>query len=215
MMFCMCACLCQLNEWLENSEPMIMIKQRVPTRWLSAHAMLDSLMVNKDTIRAICASDDEECKALQGKDLSDAEWKVLEVSSLFFFFLTFQLFILLHDHAQAALPLFTALADITKFMEGESYVLSYSVWIALARIENLLSPKVGDCAEVAALREAMNRDHMMKRVTLSESLRSSLHVLMHLLDHRLVPRCHFTNAMKFQSLLMSFIADGDTIVELF
>ena len=81
-------------------------------------------------------------------------------------------------------------------MEGESYVLSSSYWISLARIESVLSPKAGDCVEVASLREAMNRDHHGKRVTLSESLRNPLHVLMHLLDHRSVLPCHFSQCQE-------------------
>ena len=87
---------------------------------------------------------------------------------------------------QEALPVFTSLAEITKYMEGESYVLSSTAWWALGKIETILSPKVADSAEMASMRLAMYNDHMNKRVTLSQSLQTPLHVLMHLLDHRSV-----------------------------
>jgi hypothetical protein len=87
---------------------------------------------------------------------------------------------------QEALPVFKSLAEITKYMEGESYVLSSTAWWALGKIETILSPKVADSAEMAAMRLAMYNDHMNKRVTLSQSLQTPLHVLMHLLDHRSV-----------------------------
>jgi hypothetical protein len=58
---------------------MVMLVQFVRTRWLSKYGMLRSLVANKDVITAMCASDDEECKALHGRDLLPAEWKVVEV----------------------------------------------------------------------------------------------------------------------------------------
>jgi len=61
---------------------MVMLVQFIRTRWQSKYAMLRSLLANKDNIRAMCASDDDECKALHGKDLSAEEWKTLEVRFL-------------------------------------------------------------------------------------------------------------------------------------
>ena len=79
----------QLSLWTWESVPMVMLVQFIVTRWQSKYGMLQSLIANKDTIRALCASDDDECQALHDKDLSDAEWKTLEVSfvfcSLYFF----------------------------------------------------------------------------------------------------------------------------------
>lgn len=82
--------------------------------------------------------------------------------------------------------MFKSLAEITKFMEGEFYILSSFVWIALCEIEKVLAPHPDDNPSVAAVRAAMFSDHSRKRVTLQQSLQNPLHVLMHLLDHRYV-----------------------------
>jgi hypothetical protein len=87
------------------------------------------------------------------------------------------------------MPILKSLAEVTKFMEGESYCLSSSIWIALKHIESVLSVKHGDSPSLAAVRLAMENDHMNHRVTLSQSLANPVHVLMHLLDHRSVPLC--------------------------
>ena len=75
---------------------MTMLIQFVKTRWLSKFGMLRSLLVNKSSIRVMCASEDEECKALSGADLSDAEWRILEVRFISVFNLSY-CFILLHS----------------------------------------------------------------------------------------------------------------------
>jgi hypothetical protein len=85
---------------------------------------------------------------------------------------------------QRVLPLFKALAEVTKVMEGENCVLSSSYWLALRRIENVLEPVPGESADVAAVRAAMRHDHFNNRITLAKSLQDPLHCLMHFLDHR-------------------------------
>ena len=87
--------LLQLALWTWESRPMTMLIQFVKTRWLSKFGMLRSLLVNKSPIRVMCASEDDECKALRGADLSDGEWRILEVRSISVFSLAF-CFIRLH-----------------------------------------------------------------------------------------------------------------------
>ena len=87
---------------------------------------------------------------------------------------------------QEALPIFKSLAEVTKFMEGESYFLSSSYWVALSAIEKVMAPNLADSDPVKALRAAMARYHFNKRVTIQQSTQNPLHVLMHLLDHRCV-----------------------------
>jgi hypothetical protein len=70
---------------------MVMLVQYVRTRWLSKFLMMNSLIANKAVIRAMCASEDEECQVLHGKDLTDAEWKLLEVSDLVYMLLAYQI----------------------------------------------------------------------------------------------------------------------------
>lgn len=82
------------------------------------------------------------------------------------------------------LPILKSLADITKFMEGETYVLSSSIWISLARIEKTLASNPADSPKVAVFRRAMRADHMNNRITLESALTNKVLVLMHLLDHR-------------------------------
>jgi hypothetical protein len=89
-----------------------------------------------------------------------------------------------HLAVQESLPIFKALAELSKFMEGEKYILSSSYWVALSTIEALLVPNPADSPPVAALRAGMSRDHFCNRVTLEQSVQNPLHVLMHLLDHR-------------------------------
>ena len=74
----------QLNLWTYESIPMCMLKSFSKTRWQSKYLMLDSVIRSKATIRVLCASDDEDCKSLHEKDLTDAEWKLLEVCHVFF-----------------------------------------------------------------------------------------------------------------------------------
>jgi hypothetical protein len=85
---------------------------------------------------------------------------------------------------QEALPLFQKLASISKYIEGEKYTLSSCYWGALHEIENVLRPQPPDSPTLASLRAAMYQDHFTNRVTLSTSIESPLHVLMHLLDPR-------------------------------
>lgn len=64
---------------------MVMPQQFIRTRWQSKYGMLNSVLVNKDTLRAMCASDDDECKAIHDKDLTDAEWTTLQVRFVLLF----------------------------------------------------------------------------------------------------------------------------------
>jgi hypothetical protein len=85
---------------------------------------------------------------------------------------------------QEALPLFQKLANISRHMEGEKYILSSSYWGALHEIESALQPQAADSPTLTSLRAAMYHDHFTNRVTLNTSIESPLHVLMHLLDPR-------------------------------
>ena len=80
------SCRFQLYWWTWESIPMKYIEQYIKVRWQSKYGMLNSLVINKDNIRAMCASDDEECKSLHDKDLSEQEWKIIEVGSYFYVF---------------------------------------------------------------------------------------------------------------------------------
>ena len=53
--------------------------QFVRTLWQSKYGMLNSLLANKESVRRMCASDDECCSALHDQDLSDTEWQIVEV----------------------------------------------------------------------------------------------------------------------------------------
>lgn len=80
----------QLEEYVDESARPVIPSLFVITRWQSKASMLKSLCANKNIIRVMCASDDEECKALHDKDLTDLEWKTVEVSTIptcFFLFL--------------------------------------------------------------------------------------------------------------------------------
>ena len=121
---------------------MVMLVQFIVTLWQSKYGMLRSLIANKDTIRAMCASDDDECKPLHDKDLSDAEWKTLEVRFVLVVFVRNAQFLILA--MQESLPIFKTLAELTKFMEGEKYVLSSSYWVALSTIEGVVAPNPAD-----------------------------------------------------------------------
>ena len=68
-----------LDLWTFESVPMHMLIQFVRTRWQSKAGMLASLVQNKQLIRPICASDKEELQSMHDKDLSDTEWKLVEV----------------------------------------------------------------------------------------------------------------------------------------
>lgn len=46
--------------------------------------MLRSVEANKKKIRAMCASEDLECKALYGKDMDDTQWNILKVWTSFY-----------------------------------------------------------------------------------------------------------------------------------
>jgi len=103
-------------------------------------------------------------------------------------------------NVQESLPIFRSLAEITKFMEGESSIHSSSVWIALCEIEKVISLHPADNPSVAAVRAAMLSDHSRKRVTLQQSLQNPLDVLMHLLDHRCVAVNAFITLMHLSRL---------------
>ena len=85
---------------------------------------------------------------------------------------------------QESLPLFQKLADVSKQMEGENYILSSRYWGALRDIERALQPHIGDSATISSLRSQMYTDHFANRVTLDQSVENPLHVFMHLLDPR-------------------------------
>jgi hypothetical protein len=72
----------QLYWWTWESTPMRTLQQFIKVRWQIKHGMIQSLFANKSNIRAMCASDDEECKALHHKDLSDDEWKLWRLFSI-------------------------------------------------------------------------------------------------------------------------------------
>ena len=65
--------------WTDFSVHPVLPMQFVRTRWQSKYGMLKSLLANKGSVRRMCASDDECCSALHDQDLSDAEWKIIEV----------------------------------------------------------------------------------------------------------------------------------------
>ena len=137
----------------------------------------------------MCASDDDEsCSALHDQDLSDAEWQIVEVSVCFAgrsLELTTVGYICFFE--QESLPIFQRLAELSKLMEGDNYVLSSTYWDALFDVEEMIAPHAEDSAPIAALRQAMHDDHFNKRVTLEQSLSNVLHVLMTLLDPRYAP----------------------------
>ena len=82
------------------------------------------------------------------------------------------------------MPIFQRLAELSKLLEGENYVLSSTYWGSLFDVEEVLGPHAADSAPIAGLRQAMHEDHFNKRVTLENSLSNVLHVLMTLLDPR-------------------------------
>jgi hypothetical protein len=64
---------------------MVMPSMFVMTRWQSKFKMLWSLFQNKGIVRSMSASQDEECKSLHDKDLTDDEWHAIEVRDHFLF----------------------------------------------------------------------------------------------------------------------------------
>lgn len=58
---------------------MIGLIKSMITRWHTKFLMLRSVYLNKDRIRAMCESDDVECKALHGNDMTDEQWDILKV----------------------------------------------------------------------------------------------------------------------------------------
>ena len=82
------------------------------------------------------------------------------------------------------MSVFEPLASVSKFMEGEGYILASSYFGALRTIEDVLQPREGDSPEVAQLRSTMFNDHFSSRVTLDQAVKSPLHVLGTLLDPR-------------------------------
>jgi hypothetical protein len=129
----------------------------------------------------MCKSLDEECQSLQGQDLSDQQWDVLQVIHSIWVFVWLNFFCLF---IQEAVSVFEPLAYVSKFMEGEGYILASSYFGALRTIEDVLQPRDGDFPEVAQLRSTMFNDHFSYRVTLDQAVKSPLHVLGTLLDPR-------------------------------
>ena len=101
-----------------------------------------------------------------------------------FFLVSLFLYVVLNCSFQEAVIVLGDLWEISKFMEGEKYVLFSHLWSALHAVEDLLAPHLGDSNIIAAFRAAMLHDHNTKRVTLSQSIKNPLHVLGHLLDPR-------------------------------
>lgn len=56
-----------------------MLSDYTVTRWQSKYFMLQSVISNAATIRRMCRDDLEEHKSVHGLDLTDEEWKILEV----------------------------------------------------------------------------------------------------------------------------------------
>ena len=74
----------QVDLWLNESVRMHVPKLFVRTRWHSKYLMIQSLVQNKELLRAmfdLTLQGDESCKALLGHILTDAEWEILEVRS--------------------------------------------------------------------------------------------------------------------------------------
>ena len=134
----------------------------------------------------MCASDDDCCSALHDQDLSDTEWQIVEVSVCLQADNLQSPIVLLLWFGQESLPIFQRLAEISKLLEGENYVMSSTYWGALFDVEEVLAHHAAYSAPIAALRQAMHDDHFNKRVTLEKSLSNVLHVLMTLLDPRYI-----------------------------
>ena len=114
---------------------------------------------------------------------------------------------------QEALPLFQKLADVSRHMEGEKYILSSSYWGALHEIESALQPQAADSPTLTSLRAAMYHDHFTNRVTLNTSIESPLHVLMHLLDPRYEISLFLRNSHpELWPSLFPFNVDGACVV---
>ena len=110
---------------------------------------------------------------------------------------------------QEALKLFHKLANISKYMEGDQYILSSTYWVALSAIEHVFAPNPADSPPVAALRAAMYNDHFSKRVNLSRYIENPLHVVMHLLDHRSVICFQVFSILISDSCAFIFYVDAD------
>ena len=83
---------------------------------------------------------------------------------------------------QEAVSVFEPLASVSKFMEGEGYILASSYFGAMRTIEDVLQRREGDSPEVAQLRSTMFNDNFSSRVTLDQAVKSPLHVVVTLLD---------------------------------
>ena len=82
--------------------------------------------------------------------------------------------------------MFEPLAAVSKFMEGENYILISSYFGALRTIENVFEPREGDSPEVAQIRSTMFNDHFGSRVTLDQAVQNPLHVLGTFVDPRFI-----------------------------
>ena len=99
----------------------------------------------------MAASDDDCCSALHDQDLSDTEWQIVEVSGCFCTQIICN-HLRLWWFGQESLPIFQRLAEISKLLEGENYVLSSTYWGALFDVEEVMAPQLADSAPIAALR---------------------------------------------------------------
>ena len=65
----------------------------VITRWQSKYKMIWTLLQNKDIVRYMCKSLDEECQSLQGQDLSDHQWDVIQVIHVIWVFIRLNIYL--------------------------------------------------------------------------------------------------------------------------
>ena len=103
------------------------------------------------------------------------------------------------------MPIFEKLAAVSKFMEGENYILSSSYWGALHTIEVVLEPQARDSPVIASVRHAMYLDHYDRRITLDKSVQMAVHVFMHLLDPRYGVTRHQYNVFFFFCFICSYM----------
>ena len=84
------------------------------------------------------------------------------------------------------MSIFEPLDAVSKFMEGENYILVSSYFSDMRKIEDIMQPRSGDYPEVAQIRATMYNDHFSSRVTLDQAVKSPLCVMGTLLDPRYV-----------------------------
>lgn len=68
-----------MENWVKYSVRGKMLSGYIVTRWQSKYSMLQSMISNSATIRRMCRDDLVEHKSVHGLDLTNEEWKILEV----------------------------------------------------------------------------------------------------------------------------------------